>query len=354
MRILHLANFGVSKVNGISEVVLNLAESQRKCGATVCVGITYQQENRNRDDVVYINSKQEFLNLLSSFKPDVVICQGIYDFPHVYFSWILNKRKIPYIIVFHGAASKFANRQKWLKKKIANIVFFRRYIKKASKVIYLNQQEADKSIFRHVNPNYSIIPNGVNIPQCEYEERDRHVINVSFLSRISIYYKGIGLLMEAIESLKQEKLIEKFYFSFYGFGYNDCEALFKPLGANGKYFGPVYGSEKENAFRKCDVFILPSRSEGMPVSVLEALSYGIPCIVSKETNMGDVVVNNRAGWLCELSAESIKECLLKAYDELRDHSQELFENSRRAALDYSWETIAQNSLMAYKEVLGEK
>ena len=43
---------------------------------------------------------------------------------------------------------------------------------------------------------------------------------------------------------------------------------------------PVDGHEKEALFKQSDIFILPSYSEGFPLSVLEAMSYGLPLIVT--------------------------------------------------------------------------
>ena len=49
--------------------------------------------------------------------------------------------------------------------------------------------------------------------------------------------------------------------------------------------GGVYGDNKVKVLLDTDIFILTSRYEGMPMGVLEAWSYGIPCILSDGTNM---------------------------------------------------------------------
>ena len=81
---------------------------------------------------------------------------------------------------------------------------------------------------------------------------------------------------------------------------------------NGEYIGPVYGEEKQKQLAKCDYFIHTSRYEGMPMAVLEALSYGIPCIVTTETNMEDIISGSNGGFVSQCNIDAVKEAIVKA------------------------------------------
>ena len=67
------------------------------------------------------------------------------------------------------------------------------------------------------------------------------------------------------------------------------------------YYQPIMelanelGIEKDNLLKQMDVFVHPSRNEGLPTSVIEAASYGKPCIVTDATNIGDLITEYQCG-----------------------------------------------------------
>ena len=67
----------------------------------------------------------------------------------------------------------------------------------------------------------------------------------------------------------------------------------------------IDGSEKEAELLSADVFIQTSRSEGMSMGILEALSYGVPCLVTRGTNLGEIIEQYDAGWVAETNAEYV-------------------------------------------------
>ena len=64
-----------------------------------------------------------------------------------------------------------------------------------------------------------------------------------------------------------------------------------------KLCGPIAGADKKKVLKDADLFLHTSRSEGHPMGVLEALAYGIPCLLTPGTNMASEVAASGAKML---------------------------------------------------------
>lgn len=59
-----------------------------------------------------------------------------------------------------------------------------------------------------------------------------------------------------------------------------------------------YRNDVERFYRAADVFLFPSKREGLPVALMEAMASGLPCIASNIRGNSDLLVDNRGGYLC--------------------------------------------------------
>jgi len=114
--------------------------------------------------------------------------------------------------------------------------------------------------------------------------------------------------------------------------------------------GPVLDEAKSRVLAGADAFLHPSRSEGHPMAVLEALAHGLPCLLTPVTNVADEVVAAGAGWRVEPTAQGIAAGLRQL---LRADSEELRRAgaaARRLAEEkYRWDNVAVESLNAYRK-----
>lgn len=113
-----------------------------------------------------------------------------------------------------------------------------------------------------------------------------------------------------------------------------------------RFTGPVTGIEKLALIQSCDLFILPSHSEGFPVAALEAMAACKPVILTPGCNFPDASASG-AGWIVEPSVGGIRELLATILTidrgELRQRGL-----AGRALVerDYTWSAIARKLIDA--------
>ena len=64
-----------------------------------------------------------------------------------------------------------------------------------------------------------------------------------------------------------------------------------------QYIGSVQGSQKEELLQWADVYVQPSHHEGMPIAILEALSYGLPVVATRVGAVPEVIKHETHGLL---------------------------------------------------------
>ena len=86
------------------------------------------------------------------------------------------------------------------------------------------------------------------------------------------------------------------------------------------------------------------------MGILEALSYGLPCLVTTGTTLGDLVHSYDAGWVAELSAESVCDCVKKAIEDRALLDQRSVGARQLVTDNFSWEKTSRDSLEAYRKL----
>lgn len=187
----------------------------------------------------------------------------------------------------------------WQRAKWGN--FASRYIKYGEKTIanYANEiivlsTNNQKYFFTNYNRNSNFIPNGVNKPAIRETSLITHKYGlrihdyILFLSRL-VPEKGLDYLIDAFSNIKTDiKLVIAG-----GSSHSDeyVEKIKEKASSDNRiiFTGFADGELLEELFSNCLVYILPSDIEGMPLSLLEAMSYGCICLVSDISENIEVV-----------------------------------------------------------------
>lgn len=357
LKILHIAAIG-HHAEGIGTVLDILCREQKKLGAEVRV----VSKNINRIyhdiDITTILTYRAFKDYISDWCPDVVIFHSVYHKEYLFFAKVLQKECIPYMVQMHGALSRNNYKKGHLKKMIANALFFNQFLRRAKGIIYLSKEEQSDCIVSTINKKGFIIPNGCFHALLPIDDSvPDFPLDIIYIGRIQVNHKGLDLLIEAIMDLP-DAYRDRIYISIYG-NEDDVDTsrfieMAKTQSEVISYRGAIYGEDKYNRLNRSDLYIQTSRYEGMPMGVLEALSYGIPCILTTETNLGNVVEANKAGWKCSASAYSIRDAIIRAVDEYSASPAYYKSNAAELSKAYEWSNIAARSMDIFKEIIVKK
>lgn len=159
--------------------------------------------------------------------------------------------------------------------------------------------------------NVVVLPNYVEVPKHIKASRKGSQINVLFLGLIG-ENKGVYDLLPAFaEAVKN---VPQLFLRIGGDGEVDkARALIHELGLEDhvECLGWVSGNAKNELLRDADIFVLPSYNEGLPVSILEAMSWGIPVITTTVGGIPDLVEDHVNGYLISPGDLSALQSLLE-------------------------------------------
>lgn len=164
-----------------------------------------------------------------------------------------------------------------------------------------------------------VLPNGITAPTQFAPAPTKGPVRMLFLGMINAN-KGIYDIIDAVAA-NREHYSGRLKIEICGIGEVDnMLARAKELGVDNviEYGGWVSGEEKARRLAQCDAFLLPSHFEGMPVCILEAMSYGKPILATRVGGIPDIVLNGANGLLIPAGNP---QALTRAIDYIVDNPQ---------------------------------
>lgn len=190
-----------------------------------------------------------------------------------------------------------------------------------------------------------VIHNGVNVEK--FVPIDKKVARKKLsLPEINTYALWVGTSPYRKGLLTAVKAVEK----------SHCSKLLVvgTMGENsGKtvFLGKVSEQDLITAYSAADVLLFPTTYEGFPMTALEALSCGLPVIVSEASNLGEIITEGNQGFV-------VKDRNIAAYQEKIDCVvnndvvlKEMSVKCRKLALSYSWQKQAEKYWLLYQKLL---
>lgn len=359
MEIIHLilGKANPHRMNGVNKVVYQLASNQARTQRHVSVwGITksleHNYDERNFKTKLFPAMKNPFL--IDKTLKKALLAKKEQAIFHLHGGWIptysslskyLFKNDIPFVLTPHGAYNIVAMKRSSFIKKIYFQFFEAPLLKRVSKIHCIGESEVQGVGVIFPNTKTILLPYGFNAfkPEIEVKNQKENFI-IGFIGRLDIYTKGLDLLIDAFGKFQEAIPYTKLWI----IGDSKENKLLKELIIAEKIvdkvvlWGTKFGKEKEALLLQMDIFVHPSRNEGLPSSVLEASCMGVPCVVSKATNMGAYIQEMNAGRVVENeNAEALTNAFTTLYKLHKNNELQVLSKNAIKMVDtfFNWDTV---------------
>ncbi len=292
----------------------------------------------------------------SSFFAALCSAFGKYDVVHIhaegpaFFCWLPKLFKKRVVVTIHGVDWQ---REKWQSGFGFKFIHQgeKNAVKYADEIIVLSKGVQD--YFKETYDREThFIPNGVNRPQIREAnlitdrfglKKDSYIL---FLGRL-VPEKGIRYLVEAFKNVKTDKKL------VIAGGSSDTDSFMAELKELAKsddrilFTGFVQGAMLDELYSNAYIYTLPSDLEGMPLSLLEAMSYGNCCLVSDIPECAEVVEDKALIF----KKADVKDLQSKLQDAC-DHSEKVDAYKKQAAdficKKYNWDEVVKETMKLYR------
>jgi poly(glycerol-phosphate) alpha-glucosyltransferase len=256
-------------------------------------------------------------------------------------------RKIPYLLAVHGNFNSVALSFSKFKKLIARKLFFDKMFQRAACLQALNEAEYKAIRAYGIDRPVCIIPNGVSIPE---------PIDPSSILPQEFDGKNVLLYLGRLHPIKNLEAL----LTSWSRTRNECATWRLVIAGDGpepykrklrelvemlgvadsvQFVGYVEGASKSAWLAGATAFVLPSKSEGLPMAALEAMAAGTPVLLTRQCNLPEVETEE-VGLLTDTTPDALAHDMRRLMNQSDDQLKKMGERARRfVAKSYSWDKV---------------
>lgn len=356
-----------SREGGVEMVVEALASRMAELGHTVDVynrrghhvaGVENDVRRRKEYKGIRIITIPTFDNkklnaVVYSFLATIRALFGRYDVIHYHAEgpcsmlWLPHMFGIKTVATIHGLDWK---RSKWGGFATKFLIFGEKTAAKYADEIIVLSKSVEEYFKNTYNRKTNYIPNGIELPEIKeadiikkkYQlEKDGYIL---FLARL-VPEKGLHYLLNAFAETETDKKLVIAGGTSHSDEYVDEIKCLAALDERVIMTGFVQGAELEELFSNCYLYVLPSDIEGMPISLLEAMSYGCVCLTSDIDE--NVQLTGNYGYSFKRgNTDDLKKMLEKLIKKRNSADKGAMRNYLQK--NYDWSVITDRTLELYK------
>ena len=301
------------------------------------------------------------MNMLSTLVKEGydIVQVSDYFYPTVFPPIILKKlKKMPLIIASNtivGTDWKYGSKFVDLVGRVYTETFSKCIFNSADKLVFLYRQLSE--IVKNIGileEKIEIIPNGVDINKFYPRDRQRmrEKLDIDLESKIILSVgrlvpvKGIEMLIEITRELIKESPEIKTYYIGDGPYKKYYESLAEDIKDNFVFLGRRSHEKIPEYLSATDVFVLPSLSEGLPSSLLEAGACGVPVVASSVGGIPEIIEPEKTGYLASEKKEFV--FYIKKILENRFNRKKI---RKKISEKYSWKKIVKKYEKIYESLI---
>lgn len=364
MKVFHfiLGKANKDRANGVNQVVAGLAKYSARAGIDVRVigkanSAAHEGEVIARDGfdvVVFSRWSAELRKAMRDAVDwaDVVHLHGTYAPHNIWVGWLCDTAGKPYIVTPHAGLSP---ERKALRGRVRKTLFHAlvqaRHLDRAALLHALTEEESTDILAVTKPRRVAVVPNGVDLedfpsPSARASAVEGRPIRIGYVGRLA-REKNLPALCEAFAAVNNDGRLE-LLLAGPPSPEGDLIAQTWP-GVGIKLIGARFGSQKLAFFEEIDLMVLPSLSEGFPISAAETLASGVPMVITRPANL-TYFADSDAFVLCEPTAFGLERGLRRALARRSEWPDMARRGRALIETRLNWQAVAAEMADVYRSV----
>jgi len=293
---------------------------------------------------------------LETTPADILHVHGLWMYQTFVSIGYVNRHKVPLVISPHGMLDTHAIGTGRLRKHLALLTYERRHFRLCKVVHALNDAEVGHIRARGIQNDIEIVSNGVEIR--DQDDPIRRAKTFLYLGRLH-EKKNVVKLIEGWSKFLEFHEAVGWNLVIAGFGEDRYAQKLKHLvntpdmERTVSFVGPQFGRTKQALLNSASALIMPSLSEGMPMTILEAWASGLPVLMSEQCNL-PIGFEAGAAWRIQTTSEAICTALFEWSTTTPAYRATIGGRGRELAVAYfDWAIIGSRMKALYSHVIRD-
>lgn len=292
---------------------------------------------------------RDFSKIVASFAPNVI---HSHRYKENLLAWIVScGRRAPKLIATQHGMPERVGARRHIKGRLRNSLFFRLLSCRFNRTVLVSEEmrQALVGSYGFTEKNVMVIHNGISVPDDEIH-RSGQRLTIGSAGRL-FPVKDFSLLVDIARLVTSQSETVDFVLAGDGPQRLILEEKVRRYGLEDRFKFSGHVDDMDVFYRSLDVYINTSVHEGIPMSVLEAMSHGLPVVVPKVGGFPEIVEEGVSGYLVAgRNPKAFAEAILGLLQ--TDHRRSIAEAARQRVVDcFSREAMARKYYEMYREVV---